>query len=238
MRVDNEQRIGTYRHPLISYLGGCFAWLGQGVKRKTTVAIIGGAAKKRYFPQNYKGQIWGINGGCGGKAVPGFSVMFNIHRFKLLKQYGYNFEAEKRMRQPIWTADAWPKGWLKDPAIFPAKAMSRVMPRGHYHCGSADWLVAFAIWISLNKNIPYRFTQIDLHGWNLIIEAGEPISARACLEYWCGYAEASGIKVNIAPDCNIFHYYHLVKSKRTYGYDDCPMFVDETRRGQPYDYRD
>jgi len=200
-------------------------------KKSMRVAIIGGCAKKRYFPQNYKGYIWGVNGGCGRSAVPHFHVLFNIHRFKLLKQYGYNFDIEKRMKGMIYTADAWPKGWLHNGHIFPAKQMMKDMPRGHYHCGSADWLVAFAVWLGY-------VTEIDLHGWNLILEAGEPISARACLEYWCGYAEAKGIKVNVAPDCGIFHYFHMVKSKRTYGYDDCPMFEDRTRKGQPYDYRD
>ena len=206
------------------------------MKTKTTVAIVGGCAKKRYFPQNYKGQIWGVNGGCGGSAVPGWNILFNVHRFKLLKRYGYNFENDKKFKGLVYTADAWPKGWLKDPYIFPADKMARDMPRGHYHCGSADWLVAFAVWATLYGKTT-RFTQIDLHGWNLILEAGEPISARACLEYWCGYAEAKGIKVNVAPDCGIFHYFHMVKSKRTYGYDDCPMFEDKTRKGMPYDYR-
>jgi hypothetical protein len=39
-----------------------------------------------------------------------------------------------------------------------------------------------------------------------------------------------------APDCDPFHFYHLVKSRRTYGLDDTPIYEDRTKKGVPYDY--
>jgi len=71
-------------------------------------------------------------------------------------------------------------------------------------------------------------TEIALHGIGLALDSprAEPISARACLEYWCGVAEGRGIKVTTAEDCDIFLQYHLLKSSTVYGYDDVKLIED------------
>ena len=84
------------------------------------------------------------------------------------------------------------------------------------------------------------FDEIRLHGWMLALNAvSEQMSARACFEYWAGYAEGRGVKVVTAGDCDMFYAYHIVKSERVYGYDDCPAYEDRTRgarSGAPYRY--
>ena len=70
-----------------------------------------------------------------------------------------------------------------------------------------------------------------------LVEAGEPISARACLEYWLGVAEGRGVRVTVAEDCDIFAFYHLVKSNMVYGYDDTPIFEDRTRPAGDVPYK-
>jgi hypothetical protein len=70
-------------------------------------------------------------------------------------------------------------------STFPADDIARAFSRGWYHCGSVDWLVSFAILSGAER--------IALHGMSY--GRGEPESARACLEYWCGFAEGRGITV-------------------------------------------
>lgn len=75
---------------------------------------------------------------------------------------------------------------------LPVAALSSIGPRGFYHAGTFDWMVAMAIYENASH--------IEIHGLDsLEIEGGEPRSARACLEYWCGYAEALGIPVEVFP---------------------------------------
>lgn len=198
------------------------------------VVILGGAAKKRYFRHDPKAEYWICNGQWLGARLSWFPPpdrAFNLHKRKLLELYSYDFSRETEwVKQnpdvPFYTMDKWPRCKT---TLFPVKEMAR-MPRGMYHCGSFDWMVAFAV--------REGATRIELHGIGLCLEAGEPISSRACLEYWCGYAEGRGIKVTTAPDCDFFHFYHLVKSRLVYGLDDTPIYEDRTKKGVPYDYKD
>jgi hypothetical protein len=199
---------------------------------KKKIIIIGGAAKRQHFIDDPNAELWICNGQWLSRHwIPRVDRAFNLHRLKLLKLYKYDCSVEefwslKNKDVPFYTLDKWADlaGWKQ----FPLKEMQRAMPRGDYHCGSFDWMVAFAIYSGVKE--------IKLHGIGLCLEAGEPISARACLEYWCGYAEGSGIKITTAPDCDFFHFYHLVKSKLTYGVDDTPIYEDRTKKGVPYDY--
>lgn len=192
------------------------------------VVIIGGKAQEEFFTHEprHEAEVWCINGILKKQwdSPPRVARHFNIHYFENLKKYGYNLSGDitnaTLLRDvPFYTSDEWPV--LDNQVIFPRAELER-MPRGDYHCGSFDWLVAFAVLLGAKE--------IDLHGIGLCLEAGEPISSRACLEYWCGYAAGKGIKVTCAPDCDIFHFYHLVKSNLVYGYDDTPIFEDRTAR--------
>ena len=71
-------------------------------------------------------------------------------------------------------------------AVFPRRQVEGLLPKyGDYHCGSFDWLVAYAIWKG------YR--RITLHGMNY--RDGEPDSSRPCLEFWLGVAAGRGIVI-------------------------------------------
>ena len=194
------------------------------------VAIIGGKAQRQYFRERDDVETWGLNA-IRFPWVKKWDRMFNLHILQRLKDYGYNLETEREWcnenpEVPFYTLDKWPQWWAPGQTLFPRSAMAKRMPRGDYHCGSFDWMVAFAIFLGAKE--------INLHGIGLCLEAGEPLSARACLEYWCGYAEGRGCKINIAKDTDIFHFYHLVKSKLIYGVDDTPIYEDRTKKGVAY----
>src|SRR6185295_10699110 len=150
--------------------------------------------------------------------LPRVDRAFNLHWYRLLVEYGYSF-AEAGWHGQIWTLDPWPEGMLMNRRQFPYEELLR-MPRGNYHCGTFDWLVAYAIYLGA--------TEISIYGVGLVLEPGEPISARACLEYWLGRAEGAGIKVN-APNADIFHFYHLVKSDLIYSLDNTPIYENARR---------
>ena len=199
---------------------------------KTKVIIIGGNAKREHFetpdPRD-RVEIWGLNA-IRFHWVPWWSRMFNLHLYDRLKSHDWPVQAEREWAMdhvtvPFYVLDAWPEHWLPKQIIFPGDKLME-MPRGSYHCGSFDWLVAFAIHLG-------NVREIEFHGVGLerAVEGGEPISSRACLEYWCGYATAKGIKISTTEDCALFKFYHVVKSNAIYGYDDTPLVEDRTDGG-------
>ena len=185
------------------------------------VVIIGGNAKEKHFsPPADDAEIWGLNA-IRPAWVPDWSRMFNLHLFAhLQRDWPKGIEREKRWiaenkAVPFYTCDPWPD-WAVSQRLFPREELPKL--QGEYHAGSFDWLVAYAVHLGFN--------QIDLHGIGLNLESGEPISARACLEFWCGYAHGRGIEVIAAPDCDLFRQYHLVRSRTVYGYDDVALIED------------
>lgn len=194
------------------------------MKRK--VAIIGGLAKYENVTKLLDGtwEVWGMN---AIRPLWGFkwARMFNLHRIAHLKRdwagplWAERQWAEEHPKVPFYVVDRWPRGWLPNQVIFPRDKLTR-QPHSDYHAGSFDWLVAFAIYL--------KAAEISLHGVGLTLESGEPIAARACLEYWCGYAEGCGIKVTAAKDCDMFLQFHLVKSRTVYGWDDVKLVEDRT----------
>jgi hypothetical protein len=200
-----------------------------------TAIIIGGGAKARNLDVamcDAEGvEIWGINA-IRKKWVPRWDRMFNLHRYDLLRKYGWPVEVDAEWCAnhediPFYTVDQWPDGRMARTIIFPREKMAEAMPRGDYHCNSFDWLVAYAV---------YRggYDSVHLHGVTLTTDGLlEQMSSRACLEYWCGYAEAKGVKIVQSKDCNLFYATHLVLSERVYGYDDCPAYEDRTSNAPP-----
>lgn len=190
--------------------------------------LIGGKSQKRYFSPDPDDEVWGLNT-CRFTWVDGkWTSFFNIHKYENLRRYGYDIEADVRWLRDrpkimFYTVDPWPELQTRNNVrVFPWPMINSALAahRCGYHCGSFDWMMAYAT--ALN------FDRIVIHGVSLLIEAGEPISARACLEYWCGVAEARGVGVMIAPDCDLFAFYHLVKSNMIYGFDDTPIYEDRT----------
>lgn len=228
------------------------------------IHMIGGLSKRRHFPFTEETphpddvEVWGLNA-IRPAWVPRWHRMFNLHLYENLVRYKWDHlsdESEWSMENPdvpFLTLDKWPQehallGWRE----FPGKEMMSFQNRGTYHVSSFDWMVAYAMW--LNQEVegqggPGRIKrpvdEIMLHGCQLTMEAGEPISARVCLEYWCGRAEGEGIKITLAEDAKLFDFYHLVRSDLIYGYDDTPVVEDSTRwevmtrladKPAPYDY--
>lgn len=195
------------------------------------VAIVGGGSVNPYEILRYgrDWEVWGLNAIRPPWAYTlKWARWFNLHRWEHLKRdwaEGLRKEiawAQRHPSVPFYVVDSWRAGTLPNEKIFPAARLARA-PRGTYHAGSFDWLVAFAV--SLGARV------IALHGVGLALDSPreEPISARACLEYWCGYAAGKGVKIIAGSDCDIFYQYHLVRSHTIYGYDDVRL-VEEQRR--------
>lgn len=180
------------------------------------IQIIGAQSREKYYKHDPKVETWGLNG-IRYSWVKKWDRMFNIHMRKHLEEEW----TEGLMRDIEWAnenkdckfyvCDKWPD--VKHAKIFPRKKMKN-FPRPDYHCGSFDWLIHFAIYEGVKE--------IELHGINLMLERGEPVSARTCLEYWCGYAEAKGIKITLAKDCSLFQPYFIYMGTcpEVYGYDN------------------
>ena len=166
-------------------------------------------------------QFWGINAAYRSVAAPRWNRMFNLHKIAHLRRDVPQYVAwdstfsQLNPKVPLYVVDSWGR-LLANQRLFPRKELAK-MPRGDYHASSFDWMVALAI--------HERAKIISLHGVGFALDSPreEPISARACLEYWCGVAQGKGITVWTASDCDIFYQYHLVRSRTVYGYDDVTM---------------
>lgn len=201
------------------------------------VAIIAGGAKMRYFEAanyDWRWQVWGLNAirPDGKQSMQRWrpirwARMFNLHRFEHLNRDCYEYIladtdwAKENPRVPFYVCDSW-HGLLPNEVIYPLESLHYTLPPrgGRYHAGSIDMLVALAIHEGA--------VEIALHGVGLALDSprAEPISARACLEYWCGYAQGRGVEITVHPDCDLFRQYHLVASDTIYGFDDVKLLVE------------
>ena len=190
------------------------------------VAIIGGATRYgsgAHYDNSW--QIWGLNS-IRPKWIPRWHKMFNLHRLQHLERDCPQYVdwdsvwSRRNPKVPFYVIDSW-RGLLKNQVLFPRAALA-YLPRPDYHASSLDWMVAFAIHLKAEA--------IHLHGVRFALDSPreEPISAQACLEYWCGYAEGRGIKVMAHSDCEMFLQFHLVVSRTVYGYDDVRMVENRT----------
>lgn len=190
------------------------------------IAIIGaGAGQQATWPYDDTWTFWGINSVHRTHGAP-WAAMFNLHRLAHLERDCPQYVdwdsafSRRNPKVPMVVIDSW-KGLLKHQVLFPRRELVR-QPRADYHASSFDWLVAYAIHL--------KATRIHLHGANFALDSPreEPVSARACLEYWCGYAQGRGIEVR-EYDCHgLFRQFHFVMSGTVYGYDDVRMV--ETRK--------
>jgi hypothetical protein len=198
------------------------------------VAIVGNARDPQPVFERVQQdgwELWGLNAIYPWGANLPWARSFNLHMFEHLKRdwAGRPQEVEmmKRAEGPALRARPWLRAdgskMLPNEQIFPGEEMMAKQPGGRYRAGSWDWLVAYAVYLGA--------VEITLHGVYLSLDSwrDEPVSARACLEYWIGYAEGQGIKVGLF-DCDLMYQYHLVRSRTVYGYDDVAV-VEE--RGIP-----
>lgn len=190
-----------------------------GPRRRKKVAIIAACDSKHEAPwEDSSFEFWGNNNLHNYMEQYPWSRWFQLHnRPYLEKHWAYGMPnhlgwARQQRQLPFYVFE--PRDWpdVRTARRFPVEAIWQLTSRGRYHAGSADWQVAYAILEG--------FQEIHLYGWNLgPMDNGEPLSARACLEYWLGVAEGRGIKIHVAGD-NLFRTYYYVRSKRQYGYHD------------------
>ena len=184
------------------------------------IAIIGGVAKESggLLKLGREWHFWCLNACMPKWLSPRYvriDKWFHLHKRSVLEraipEHLEQFEswANEHDEMEFVLLERWHE--LPNAVILP-RADLEAMPRGGYHCGSFDWMVAYAIMLGA--------TELFLTGISLHRESGEPMSSGPCLEYWCGYAEGRGIKVTAASDCDLFWNYRLVRDRRMYGYDD------------------
>ena len=193
------------------------------------VAIIGpGAPRGAGALYDKRWELWGLNSSYRQqpKATP-WARMFNLHRYAHLErdvpQYVDWDSAHSRRhpKLPFVVLDSWGR-LLTTHTMLPRRELE-AMPRGRYHASSFDWMVAYAILCGARH--------IHVHGAHFALDSPreEPISARACLEYWIGYAQGLGIEVRAHSCHGLFRQFHLVMSDTMYGYDDVVMVEDRSR---------
>lgn len=194
------------------------------------VAMIGGAAHPSLLRPEYNDgswEFWGLNAIRAkwfDDAGLTWTRWFNIHRWEhLVRDWKQGLDAEvewakKNPHIPFYTPGDWAPH-IPNEVAFPREELDAAYPRGDYHAGSFDWMVALALYLGA--------TEIAIHGVCLNLVSGEPISARACLEYWIGYAQGRGCQVHMADDCDLFWQYHYVRSHSVYGFDDVHMLEEK-----------
>jgi hypothetical protein len=97
---------------------------------------------------------------------------------------------------------------------FPKEQVEDLTPFGWYHASTFDWMFAFAI--------AEGYQRIELWGVNL--GPGEPLSGRACMEYWMGVAHGKGIELYVEQPTDLISIEHVAKmqSQLQYAYDEEP----------------
>lgn len=157
---------------------------------------------------------------------PRLTAWFELHsRRYLAREWAKSPVHVRRLRRlpvPCYVQDAraWPE--LRQPITFPRAHLRRVFPRGDYHASSIDWMVAFGIFSG--------YKEIGIWGVNFgPTDGGEPLSARACLEYWIGFAEGRGVKVTIHEPTGLFWILNYRRERIPYHYDDTWRLVEERR---------
>ena len=191
------------------------------------VAIIGAGAKQQYYDCFDYDETWGMNWVHLPWADGRYKRRYNLHHLEQLKRdCPCELVAELHWLKenpliPLYVLERWPD--VNSQRIFPREEIrSFGFMRPDYQCCVVSWMIAHAIVCGATK--------IGLHSISLLPfpPSNQPLSARACVEYWCGVAEGRGVKISVKPDCDLFSYYHVVKSNASYGYDDIPLV--ETRR--------
>jgi hypothetical protein len=149
---------------------------------------------------------------------------FELHSRRYLSQeWGRrhtHFKALAVLTVPVYVQRVkdWPE--LRYGRTFPRGSLRRAFPRGDYHASSLDWMFAYGIWLG------YR--DIRLYGVDFgPTDTGEPLSARACLEYWVGVAEGRGVRVTLQEPTGLFWIYNYGRERTPYHYDDRWRLVND-----------
>jgi hypothetical protein len=199
------------------------------VKLLRSVAIAGVRANGWIDHFNAPGtEVWSLNMAHRTMLGVKFHAYFELHRRQYLQSYEPDNWKErvawvkilKRKDCPFYTFEPWPEA--KTNRLYPKREVEALTPHGTYHLGSFDWMVAFAIL--------QGFEAIKLYGVDFS-RGGEPIGARACLEYWLGIAEGRGIAVEVFGNGDVFKTYQLLRSEKQYGAEDVHLVEEDAGQG-------
>lgn len=171
-------------------------------------------------------ELWGFNDFREDFMPDDADRWFQLHSLEYLEEHWPYWDAVTR---PMWE-EYWDDGGgiplymhchydgLDTSIEFPKAQIDEMLPNrlGRYHCGSLDWLVAFAILEGA--------TAIHVYGVNLTYN-GEPISSRACLEFWLGVAVGRGIEVKVE-SADLFYTFQFVRTEWQYGWDESRPIVE------------
>lgn len=177
-------------------------------------------------------EVWRINPGFWiahdtVDALLDTSAWFEIHTRRYLTQaHGTAYctrivKMLKVTRTPLWVLE--PREWkdVSSRLLFPRALIAKEFPRGDYHAGSCDWLVAFALTLD--------YKHIELFGIDLgPTDTGEPISARPCLEYWCGVAAGRGVTV-VSHSPSLFKIFNYQRATTPYHYDPSWRLIEDRK---------
>lgn len=190
-----------------------------------TVAILGKGADHDKVTFGLEGwEYWGLNEWSynDGPLVQ-YTRWFQLHPPHYLRVH-YPRGIEDLARH--WTYDRGVRLYMDryykqypDSEAYPKADVEALTDTGWYHASSFDWMLALAILEG--------FPHIKLYGCGQVTFPGlstEPISARACLEYWIGVAEGRGIDVSVIDPGDVLKIVHLAKmvSQKQYGFDNEP----------------
>lgn len=159
-------------------------------------------------------EFWGLNNLHEYFPERPWTRWFNLHHPEHMKDDWYrswpSHQAWARTQKllPIYTPTVWED--CPTSVRFPKEQVEE-FPFGHYHASSVDWMIALAL--------REGFQTIALYGLNMT-ESGEPISARACIEFWLGMAAARGVEIVIPEKSHLMKIFHLVQSKIQYGFEE------------------
>jgi hypothetical protein len=158
-------------------------------------------------------EVWGINLMTPERLAMGYDRWFELHPLETQEErHPFSMGTMRTLdpndeRSPLLYLQRYSERYATS-VTYPIGEICERYERGHYHCGTFDYMVALACLLG--------FDEIHLRG--ITLAWGEPMAARACLEYWCGVAEGQGIRVVGEPWSDLFHMVLLVARDTPYGY--------------------
>ena len=195
-----------------------------------TCVIIGKSGGNWLAPWGAEGhEFWGLNDFHWMKGWPplhSHTRWFQLHPPHYLRKHypqgiddlKENWSVEGGRGVRLYMDRHYPE--YPDSEPYPNAEVEALTPRGKYHTSSMDWMLGLAIL--------EEFERILVCGVNLItfpILNGEPISGRACMEYWVGVADGRGIDLQyLGPPGHMFQNLHMAvaRNQLQYGFEHEP----------------
>lgn len=201
--------------------------------KTTKVAIVGAGAGKWLTPfDDLSFEIWGLNSNWSVFRGMRFTRWFELHTKEYLQEEwgghpdNEHFKWLRSLRDGmvVYLQNVrvdWPD--ILPAVEFPQSRLAKLVPAfSEYHACSIDWMIALAI--------AEGFKEIHLYGVEQQ-HTSEPISSRACIEFWAGVAIGRGLFVESHAG-STFKLAHLTFTRTPYAFDpDWRCFEDRTEQG-------